>query len=102
MKTGTSERSKNQILLIASHLNLGNKTESGTLEVQVLGSVDVLGNRLGVHLERVRVGGVARDDHVVPLVVVQLVVAVPLEQAGPIPQVKDVVDEPGGRCQGPE
>lgn len=67
-----------------------------TFEVQVLGSVDVLGDRLGVHLERVRVGGVARDDHVVPLVVIELVVAVPLEQAGPVAQVEDVVDEPGG------
>lgn len=43
-----------------------------------------------------RVGGVARDDHVVPLVVIELVVAVPLEQAGPIAQVEDVVDKPGG------
>lgn len=43
-----------------------------------------------------RVGSVPRDDHVVPLVVVQRVVAVPLQQAGPVPQVEHVVDEPGG------
>lgn len=49
-----------------------------------------------------RVGGVARDDHVVPLVVVELVVCVPLQQAGPVAQVEDVVDEPGGGRGGRE
>lgn len=43
-----------------------------------------------------RVGSVPCDDHIVPLVVVQRVVAVPLQQAGPVPQVEHVVDEPGG------
>lgn len=43
-----------------------------------------------------RVGGVTRDDHVVPLVVIELVVTVPLEQAGSVPQVEDIMDEPGG------
>lgn len=71
------------------------KTRCGTFEVQILGSVDILGDRLCVHLERVCVGSVPRDDHVVPLVVVQWVVTVPLQQTRPIPQVKHVVDEPG-------
>lgn len=75
------------------------KSGCGTFEVQILGSVDVLGDRLCVHLERVRVGSVPRDDHIVPLVVVQRVVAVPLQQAGPVPQVEHVVDEPGGEIQ---
>lgn len=44
-----------------------------------------------------RVGSVPCDDHIVPLVVVQRVVAVPLQQAGPVPQVEHVVDEPGRR-----
>lgn len=67
----------------------------GTFEVKILGSVDILGDRLCVHLQRVCVGSVPRDDHVVPLVVVQWVVTVPLQQTRPIPQVKHVVDEPG-------
>lgn len=71
------------------------KTRCGTFEVKILGSVDILGDRLCVHLERVCVGSVPRDDHVVPLVVVQWVVTVPLQQTRPIPQVKHVVDEPG-------
>lgn len=49
-----------------------------------------------------RVGGVARYDHIVPLVVVELVVCVPLQQAGPVTQVEDVVDEPGGGRGGRE
>lgn len=72
-----------------------NANQGDTFEVQVLGAVHILGDRLGVHFERVRVGGVTRDDHVVPLVVIKLVVTVPLEQAGSVPQVEDVVDEPG-------
>lgn len=39
------------------------------------------------------VGGVPGDDHIVPLVIVQGVVAVSLQQTWPIAQVKDVVDE---------
>lgn len=66
-----------------------------TFEVQILGSVDILGDGLCVHLQRVYVGGVPRDDHIVPLVVVQWVVAVPLQQTRPVPQIKHVVDEPG-------
>lgn len=65
----------------------------GTFEIEVLGSVDVLCNGLRVHFQRVCVGGVPGDDHVVPLVVVQRIVAVPLQQARPVPQVKHVVDE---------
>lgn len=44
-----------------------------------------------------RVGSVPRDDHVMPLVVVQRVVAVPLQQTRPVPQVEHVVDEAGQR-----
>lgn len=68
-----------------------------TFEVEVFGAVDILRDRLGVYFESVRVGGIARDDHVVPLVVVQWVVAVSLQQAGPVPQVEHIVDEPGRR-----
>lgn len=46
-----------------------------------------------------RVGGVTRNDHIVPLVVIELVVTVPLEQAGSVPQVEDVVDKSGGEAQ---
>ena len=67
----------------------------GTFKVQVLGSVNILGDRLRVHLERVRVGDVPCDDHVMPLVIIQWVVAVPLQQAGSIPQVEHIVDKPG-------
>lgn len=66
-----------------------------TFEIEVLGSIDVLCNGLHVYFQRVCVGGVPGDDHVVPLVVVQRIVAVPLEQARPVPQVKHVVDETG-------
>lgn len=68
--------------------------DCGTFEVEVLGTVDVLGDRLGVHFERVRVRGVSRDDHVVPLIVVERVVAVALQQTRPVAQVEHVVDEP--------
>lgn len=71
------------------------KTRFSTFEVKILGSVDILGDRLCVHLERVRVGRVPRDNHIVPLVIIQRVFAVPLQQTRPIPQVKDVVDEAG-------
>lgn len=47
-----------------------------------------------------RVGSVPRDDHVMPLVVVQRVVAVPLQQTRPVPQVEHVVDEAGQRERG--
>lgn len=40
-----------------------------------------------------RIGSVPRDDHVMPLVIVQRVVAVPLQQTRPVAQVKHVVDE---------
>lgn len=39
------------------------------------------------------VGGVPGDHHVVPLVVVQRIVAVPLQQARPVPKVKHIMDE---------
>lgn len=42
-----------------------------------------------------RVCSVPCDDHVVPLVIVQWVVAVPFQQTGPVPEVKHVVDKPG-------
>lgn len=39
------------------------------------------------------VGGVPRDNHIVPLVVIQRIVAVPLQQARPVPKVKHIMDE---------
>lgn len=72
-----------------------------TFEVEVLGSVDVLCDGLGVHLEGVCVGGVPGDNYVVPLVVIQGTVTVPLQQTGTVPQVKHIVDKPTeGRDKG--
>ncbi len=41
------------------------------------------------------VGSVSGDDHIMPLVIVQWVVTVSLQQAWPIPQVKHIVDKAG-------
>lgn len=49
-----------------------------------------------------RVGDIACDDHVVPLVIVQWVVTVPLQQTWPIPQVEHIVDEPAREGAGDE
>lgn len=69
----------------------------GTFKVEVFGSVDILGDRLGVYFECVCVGGIPCDDHIVPLVVIQWVVTVSFQQTGPVPQVEHVVDEPGSK-----
>lgn len=84
---------RNNLLISAS--SGSNETGDGTFQIQVLGSVDILCDGLCVHLQCVCVGGVPRDNHVVPLVVIERVVAVPLQQARPVPQVKHVVDETG-------
>lgn len=76
-------------------LGLGVLCECRTFEVEVFGPVDILGDWLCVHLERVCVGSISRDDHIMPLVIVQWVVTVPLQQTWPVPQVKHIVDEPG-------
>lgn len=65
-----------------------------TFEVEVLGSVDVLRDGLGIHLEGVCVGGVPGDNYVVPQVVIQCTVTVPLQQTGTVPQVEHIVDKP--------
>ena len=67
-----------------------------TLEVQVLGPAGSLSGDLGVDLHRVQVVGVPGDDDIVPVVVVQGLVGVALDQVGPVPKVGHVVKVPGG------
>lgn len=68
-----------------------------TFEVQVAGAVGVLSDGAGVDLERVHVAGVPGHHHVVPLVVVDGFVGVPLHQGRAVPQVEHVVDVPAPR-----
>ena len=65
-----------------------------TFQVEVLGAIDALAGCRGVDLQRVGVAVVPGDDHIVPLVVVKGHVALALDEVGPVPQVKHVVDVP--------
>ena len=92
-------------ILLASIMKMiiwASSSSVSTFEVEVLCSVDILGNWLWVHLQCVRVGDVACDDNVVPLVVIQRVFTVPLQQTRPIPQVEHIVDKPGMNKAGDE
>jgi len=66
-----------------------------TLQVQVLGAGGGLRGDLGVDLDSVQVVGVPGDDDVVPVVVVQRLVGVALDEVGPVSQVRHVVQVPG-------
>lgn len=65
-----------------------------TFEVEVAGTVGVLCDGAGVDLERVHVARVPGHHHVVPLVVIDWLVRVPLHQGWAVPQVKHIVDVP--------
>lgn len=62
-----------------------------TLQIQVLGAHGGLRGDLGVDLDRVQVVGVARDVHIVPVVVVERAVGVALDEVSAVAQVGDVV-----------
>lgn len=68
-----------------------------TFEIEVSGTIGVLRDRPGVNLERVHVARVPGHHHVVPLVVIDWFVRVPLHQGRAIPQVKHIVDVPAPR-----
>lgn len=65
-----------------------------TFQVQIAGSIGVLGDGVGVDFQCVHVVRVTGNHHVVPLVVIQLLVGVAFHQRGSIAQVENVVDIP--------